>query len=1578
MRYKFHSSLLAIALALTTLGTTAYAYDDKTGYAVSDNEELGIGLYSFELGDTIKNFNFVQSLPADRISTGYLIGDTYYYIDYSQVYNGYKVNALYAYDMDSKTSRMVADYGAVFQGAIASCMSYDYQTKTMYGLGSFNGGNTLVTVDLDNGSIRSTQTLTFDAICDAAKANGGEEHMHVMASNYDGDFYGVSYWGALYRINQYTGVCQYIGDLDYNPGTAFMYTGDDMFFDEDTNRLLMRFTYYNWDTSSWGYEVVQIDTKTAHVTKIASLPSIYKGVHGICVPFTVAAASAPAKVQNLTIEPGAAGSLSVTLNWDNPTKTYGRGGALQDLDYVLVYRDGVLKDSIANPTIGGHQTWVDNDIQERGYYIYKIVAGNDMGRGDRTSVSAYIGHGNPLGVSDLQAVVDGNDATLSWTAPTKGKLDSYINTSDLTYDVVRFANSEKEGVKVAEGIKATGFTDNNIDRIAKYKYAVVAHANTYASDSIWAAPIVAGPAIEAPAMIGFADLDQFNLWTVIDANGNNTSWTYQLQSWNTMAGAQVSYNYDNVAAADWLISPRVHLEAGKHYKFTFDAQPGNKKVIETIAVSMGQGSDIVSQDSINQFDIASDAIVNLRTNLPVVQATGDYNIGLFYRSYKSANYKLTVNNVKLEEDHEGYISGKALKSDGSPVVGARVYADEGAFTTTTNGKGEYTLQYLPEGRHTVKIIAKGFEDMQNEVNVEEYTTASLDFNLTALPTYAISGVVKDVAGDPISGADVVLSGYDDKSVTTDADGRFSITSVFKSDNYSIAVNKNKYVEATSNFSVNSDTDLGTITLDDKVKAVRKVSVDATNEQAEVTWSAPSNDPAVQRIDDGTVTTCVGVNNATANTVFGVVKREPSEVYGVQFYIEGTASVSHYSVQLTIFDLDENGEPTANVLYRDTYVPATDEQWNSYTLPAPVSAPNGYYIAISYSGYLLVGIDGAGDSDRYPFVGHTNCFSPDYTTGHFYYLDDQQSANYHHNFLIRPIAAPMTVAEDQTEFKTRQFMKHAGAVGMQPELQFKECDDTQIGEPAVPNIRKTVQNRIRYNVYRMKSSELNNEASWKILSEKQQSRSFTDSEWASLAQGSYAYAVKAVYTGEKYADAVLSDTIGNKMLATVKIHVTTNTPENESYGAKVLLTADGGRHISEGIVDENGDAIVENVWKTKYDLTVSLDGFVSKTDAVDLSQNDNYSFSYSLDEDRKQAQNLYIEDGETADSKVFGWNYPDLFFDDFEGHDDFAINSPGSLGWKYIDGDGAETGAVYTYTWEGMGSPMAFMVFNASATDPAIKDQGFNLEALSGEKCLTDWAAYNVPNDDWLITPRLHFKSDFKFSFYAAGMDSDYPETFEVLYSTTDDNPDSFEMIGEAMQTNAYYMQYSFDIPKEARYVALHSTSNQQRVFRVDDVKFGLPEAMQAPYYISRYSAAARTPMRSPALDGLYEIYLDGKLVAQQDETSYTFYGLSHGKHTAGVVSSYTSGKTEMSTIDFDVDTSGVETVAGGVLNISFDNGILSMNGEYTDVSVYAVDGKSLPMTLLAKGHYRIIGISDVLIIKVKTLDGEKIMKVNKR
>ena len=527
------------------------------------------------------------------------------------------------------------------------------------------------------------------------------------------------------------------------------------------------------------------------------------------------------------------------------------------------------------------------------------------------------------------------------------------------------------------------------------------------------------------------------------------------------------------------------------------------------------------------------------------------------------------------------------------------------------------------------------------------------------------------------------------------------------------------------------------------------------------------------------------------------------------------------------------------------------------------------------------------------------------------------------------------------------------------------------------MKKTIQQRVRYNVYRMKAADLDNEQAWALVSEKQRERNYKDADWGSLAQGTYAYAVKAVYTGDKVADVVKSDTVGNKMLTDVTVHVTTNTPENESFGAEVFMIADGGAHVAQGVADENGDVVLKNVWKTKYDITVSLDGFIQQTATVDVSKDNAYTFDYKLEENRVKPTNLYVEDGETASSKLFAWNYPDLFFDDFEGHNDFEINSPGSIGWQYIDGDGAETGAVYNYTWAGIGSPMAYMVFNASATTPSIKNQGMNLEAYSGEKCLTDWAAYNVPNDDWLITPLLHFKKDFQFSFYAAGMDYNNPEKFEVLYSTTDARPESFIAVGEPRETSSYYMQYTYDIPKEAKYVALHSISDQKRVFRVDDVAFGLPEAMPTPYYLRRPAAARRQPMRSPSLDGLYEVYLDGKQVAQQDETQYLFENLSEGKHTAGVVASYTSGKTEMSTVDFDVDLStGVNAVNGSALKVSVAGGIINIAGEFTDIHVFAADGKALPLTKLSAGTYRLGAATGVAIVKVTTRNGEKVIKVN--
>ena len=92
-----------------------------------------------------------------------------------------------------------------------------------------------------------------------------------------------------------------------------------------------------------------------------------------------------------------------------------------------------------------------------------------------------------------------------------------------------------------------------------------------------------------------------------------------------------------------------------------------------------------------------------------------------------------------------------------------------------------------------------------------------------------------------------------------------------------------------------------------------------------------------------------------------------------------------------------------------------------------------------------------------------------------------------------------------------------------------------------------------------------------------------------------------------------------------------------------------------------------------------------------------------------------------------WNNPepmDGYFDDFEGHSDFVINSPGSIGWDYLDQDNANT-----YTWSAasfpnQGQKMAFIIMNPSQTAPSTSDWP-NIQPFSGKKMLVAFCATTI-------------------------------------------------------------------------------------------------------------------------------------------------------------------------------------------------------------------------------------------------------------
>jgi hypothetical protein len=175
----------------------------------------------------------------------------------------------------------------------------------------------------------------------------------------------------------------------------------------------------------------------------------------------------------------------------------------------------------------------------------------------------------------------------------------------------------------------------------------------------------------------------------------------------------------------------------------------------------------------------------------------------------------------------------------------------------------------------------------------------------------------------------------------------------------------------------------------------------------------------------------------------------------------------------------------------------------------------------------------------------------------------------------------------------------------------------------------------------------------------------------------------------------------------------------------------------------------------------------------------------------------------------------LFFDDVEGHPYGAVNSPGTLGWHYIDGDGAPTAPFGVLSFPNVGSPMAFVVLD----DYLLVGNQYNTTAHSGHRFLGSPFHSDVTNDDWIISPELDFTEPFTFSFFARSFANRFAdEKFVAAYSMTDTNASSFiPLHSDTVTTIAEWNEYSFMVPAAAKYVAVHCVSHDQYMFCLDDL-----------------------------------------------------------------------------------------------------------------------------------------------------------------
>ena len=212
-----------------------------------------------------------------------------------------------------------------------------------------------------------------------------------------------------------------------------------------------------------------------------------------------------------------------------------------------------------------------------------------------------------------------------------------------------------------------------------------------------------------------------------------------------------------------------------------------------------------------------------------------------------------------------------------------------------------------------------------------------------------------------------------------------------------------------------------------------------------------------------------------------------------------------------------------------------------------------------------------------------------------------------------------------------------------------------------------------------------------------------------------------------------------------------------------------------------------------------------------------------------------------------WTSPepvDGFLEDFEGHNDFAINSPGSIGWTYIDADNKPTYTWQACTFPTQGQKMAYVVMNPWQTVPAVNDNP-NYKPHSGQKMLVDFCAVDAQNNDYIISPRLNFDADFQISFWARSYktgENYNAERIRVGYSTTGTQPSDFTFVNESpyVELPDEWTLVAYDIPKDARYVTINCVSDDAFMLLIDDIFVGTNKVR--PESASMARAAAKNPV----------------------------------------------------------------------------------------------------------------------------------------
>lgn len=469
----------------------------------------------------------------------------------------------------------------------------------------------------------------------------------------------------------------------------------------------------------------------------------------------------------------------------------------------------------------------------------------------------------------------------------------------------------------------------------------------------------------------------------------------------------------------------------------------------------------------------------------------------------------------------------------------------------------------------------------------------------------------------------------------------------------------------------------------------------------------------------------------------------------------------------------------------------------------------------------------------------------------------------------------------------------------------------------------------------------------------------------VEEGNHTFGVKAVYRLTETEISTMELAISNENCHRVTLNVTTNNEVSADGFDVDILNMDNGDLISAKVQD--GKIVLESLPAGKY--TLSIENPVYDTYREEIVVSDDVDKNIELKEHLFLPYNITVdltEEGTVYDALV-KWNQDLGFSDSFEDYGDFVTGEFGE--WLTVDNDKlpvypiALGSASNIVSFPGSGdaynpTAIAPMVFNPYKTVPAMALTDPAIMAPTGDKTVIFFSPQMAQADKWLISPAQTIRDGYVWQLTAKAY-AQYPETVRFCISTSQDL-DSFTVLDEVELPYDEWTVYTLDLSAYAGqtvYLAVNYISTDAFLAQVDDFYVGPSDDSDSKVDVGNVLH--------------YEVYLDGELKGEPQETQFAFTGLTAGEHTVGIKAVYKSGVSEMAEYTFNAQSGVGEVEADAFTAVGVSGAVQVTASVPAELTIVDMAGRTLLATEMQEGVKTFAVPAGVYIVRMN----EKVMKV---